>query len=94
MSEGHRYEVPSGGIRLDVKLWHVILLLLVQFIGMAAEWGMMRQQVSDLSDRVSRIEQNQSSAITRPEFESWRAEMLERMNRLEQEILERNLSEK
>lgn len=85
---------PATGIRLDVKLWHVVMLLLVQFAGMMVEWGMMRQQVSDLSDRVSRIEQSAGSAITRPEFESWHVEMLERMNRLEQEILERNLSEK
>lgn len=82
-------DVPNGGRTVTLGIWHVVVLLCIQFAGIAVAWGELRQEVSDLRDRTSRIESN--SVITRAEFDAWRTEMLNRMDRIEQDIIRRNL---
>jgi hypothetical protein len=79
----------NGTKSFTIQLWHIGLLLVVQLAGIAAGYGAIRQQVIDNDERVSHIEN--SSIVSRDEFRAFQADVLQRLDRLQQEVSDQRI---
>lgn len=80
-------ETENGSGTLVLKYWHIIIVL-AALLTMGAK---MIQSVDDLTRRVGALESNK--IVTRDEFDAWRREFRDSLNRIEVEVLERNRME-
>lgn len=81
-------ENDNGNGSIILKYWHVLVILAV----LITTGAKLIQAVDDLTRRVGALESNKT--VTRDEFDSWRNEFRDSLNRIEDEVLERNRMEK
>ena len=84
-------EIKGNGKAWVVKNWHVLLLLGVQLLGLAAAYGSLRQQQDDnaqvLHDTIIELHKiEERPVVTESEWNSWRSELLDRLNRVENKL--------
>lgn len=79
--------MPEGeqkGWTLQIQLWHVLLLLVVQLLALGAAYGRIEANQEHTDSEVKEIKSR--DVVTRSDWEAWRLELIERINRLETKI--------
>lgn len=74
-----------------LKYWHIILLLTVQMVGLGIAYGEIKQSQDDMARRLVNLENNK--LVTREEFDAWRTEFHDDLQRIESAIINRNREE-
>lgn len=74
----------SNRITLQVSIWHVALLLVIQILALGVAYGRLSQGQDDTRKDVVRIEQQR--IVSKDEFDDWKVLITERMNRMEGKI--------
>lgn len=77
-------ELKGDGRALIVRNWHVIVLLAVQLLALAVAYGRITEQLDDTVKQLEKIEAR--PVVTQNEWDSWRNELISRMDRLEIKI--------
>lgn len=83
----HETNFPNGGYVI-LRYWHIILMLAVQLVALGIAYGALQEGQADMLRRITNLENNK--IVTRDEFDSWRSEFRDSLNRIEDEILQRN----
>lgn len=67
-----------------VHNWHVIFLLAVQLLALAVAYGRITEQLDETTKQLEKIEAR--PVVTESEWDAWRTELINRMDRLETKI--------
>jgi hypothetical protein len=89
ISGGQVNETNPGQDRvLYLKYWHIVIMLVVQILVLGIAYGKLTQQIEDLAGRVTTMEN--TKFVTRDEYDSFKTDLRDTLNRIETEIVERN----
>lgn len=85
-------DTEQHGRTLYLKYWHIVFMLAIQLLALAYTFGKLNEGIDDLSRRVAAIENNKF--VERSEFDDWKGDFRNTLERIESEIVERNKAER
>lgn len=82
--QGERTDSNGEGRVLVVRNWHIIFLLAVQLLALATAYGRISERLDQTVKQLERIDGR--PVVSQSEFDSWRAEIFERINQIENSV--------
>ena len=74
----------DGDRVISVRSWQVILMLAVQLIALGIAYGSLTERLANTTRDLQRMEDQR--VVTQDDFDAWKLEMMNRMDRIENKI--------